>query len=276
MFVRPLSLGTLPCKQHKSLILARFGTHAKTLDRMITIWKLAPAIATGNTLIIKTPELCPLYGQKLAALVVEAGFPPGVINILCGKGNEAGQAIATSTGIRKVAFTGSTLVGREILKAAASSNLKKVTLELGGKGPSIVFPDADLENALFWTSLGISANNGQVCASGSRIYVHSAIYEKFLKAFAERTQNTNAIYGDATSAETTKGPVISSTQHAKIMQYIAEGKKSGARLLYGGESPGGNFVSNTAFADVRETDVIMKEEIFGPVAVSLSNSYLAM
>lgn len=231
---------------------------------MITIWKLAPAIATGNVLIIKTPELTPLYGQKLAALVVEAGFPPGVINILCGEGNVAGQAIAEHPKIRKVAFTGSTLVGRQILRAAAETNLKRVTLELGGKGPSIVFPDADLENALFWTVLGITANNGQICAAGSRIYVHTSIYERFLEEFKVRT--TKAVHGDPLLATTTKGPLASAGQHRKVLGYVSKAKEAGSRLLCGGEGLDGNFILNTAFADVKEDDVIMKEEIFGPVA----------
>lgn len=236
------------------------------LTSMITIWKLAPAIATGNVLIIKTPELTPLYGQKLAALILEAGFPPGVINILCGEGKVAGQAISEHPKIRKVAFTGSTLVGRQILRAAAETNLKRVTLELGGKGPSIVFPDADLENALFWTALGITANNGQICAAGSRIYVHDSIYERFLEEFKVRMSKT--AHGDPLLATTNKGPVASVGQHQKILGYVKKAKEAGSRLLCGGEDLDGNFVSNTAFADVNEDDVIMKEEIFGPIAVS--------
>jgi aldehyde dehydrogenase (NAD+) len=199
--------------------------------------------------------------------VVEAGFPPGVINIVCGTGQQAGQAIAEHRGIKKLAFTGSSLVGRRILRASANSNLKKVTLELGGKGPSIVFSDADIENALLWTSIGITANNGQICAAGSRIYVHAGIYEGFLKEFSSRC--SHAVHGDPLLSETTKGPVISEGQHAKIMSYVEKGKASGARLLHGGESLGGQFVANTAFADVKDEDIIMKEEIFGPVAVGV-------
>lgn len=236
------------------------------LTSMITTWKLAPAIATGNVLTIKTPELTPLYGQKLAALVLEAGFPPGVINILCGEGKVAGQAIAEHPKIRKVAFTGSTLVGRQILRAAAETNLKRVTLELGGKGPSIVFPDADLENALSWTTLGITANNGQICAAGSRIYVHASIYERFLEEFKVRT--AKAVHGDPLLATTSKGPLASTGQHQKVLGYVNKAKEAGSRLLCGGEDLDGNFISNTAFADVKEDDAIMREEIFGPVAVS--------
>ncbi|XWX01648.1 hypothetical protein V2A60_009676 [Cordyceps javanica] len=233
---------------------------------MITIWKLAPAIAAGNVLIIKTPELTPLYGQKLASLIKEAGFPPGVVNVICGYGAVAGQALAEHHGVKKLAFTGSGPVGRQILKAAASSNLKKVTLELGGKSPSIVFADADLQNALFWTTLGFTANNGQVCAAGSRIYVQSAIYDTFLQALAEKLVESSQ--GDPLSDETTKGPVISAQQKDKIIAYIRQAKESGVRLLAESSSvlDKGHFVPSTAFVDVPEDARIMQEEIFGPVA----------
>ncbi|KAB5580368.1 putative aldehyde dehydrogenase [Coniochaeta sp. 2T2.1] len=233
---------------------------------MITIWKLAPAIAAGNVLIIKTPELSPLYAQKLAELVVEAGFPPGVINILCGEGHVAGQALAEHHGVKKISFTGSGPVGREIMRAAAGSNLKKVTLELGGKGPSIVFADANLENALFWTTIGFTANNGQICAAGSRIYVHASIYDAFLLAFAEKL--AGGTHGDPLSSATTKGPVISQKQKERILEYIRLAKASGIRLLAGGDlaSSNGHFVPNVAFADVPDDARIMQEEIFGPVA----------
>jgi len=233
---------------------------------MITIWKIAPALAAGNTIIVKTPELCPLYGQKLADLIVKAGFPPGVVNILCGLGNVAGAALAEHMDIRKISFTGSPLVGRQILAASSRTNLKKVTLELGGKGPSIVFADADWHNALFWTSLGISVNNGQVCIAGSRIYVQDTIYERFLSEFSART--ASAVHGDPLLPETTKGPIISATQRERILAYVDKGKESGAKLLYGGgaiESEG-YFVANTAFRDVDQGAPIMQQEIFGPFA----------
>ncbi|EGX88431.1 aldehyde dehydrogenase, putative [Cordyceps militaris CM01] len=233
---------------------------------MITIWKLAPAIAAGNVIIIKTPELTPLYAQKLALLVAEAGFPPGAISILCGFGAVAGQALAEHSGVKKISFTGSGPVGRQIMKAAAASNLKKVTLELGGKSASLVFADADLQNALFWTTLGFTANNGQVCAAGSRLYVHAAIYDDFLKQLAERL--VGATQGDPLAEETTKGPVISRQQRDKIAAYITQAKQSGVRLLAeaGTTTDKGHFVPSTAFADVPEDAQIMQEEIFGPVA----------
>lgn len=235
---------------------------------MITMWKLAPAIAAGNVLIIKTPELAPLYAQKLAQLIAEAGFPPGVINILCGLGQEAGKAIAEHMLIRKLSFTGSGSTGRSILRAAADTNLKKVTLELGGKSPSLVFDDADLENALFWTTLGSSANNGQVCALGSRIYVQDTIYDEFVNSFRARASAAPVAHGDPLSENINKGPVISRPQHEKIMRYIQKGKDEGANVLIGGNAIGeGIFVENTVFTDVREDMTIVKEEIFGPVAV---------
>ncbi|KAJ9150015.1 Aldehyde dehydrogenase [Pleurostoma richardsiae] len=236
------------------------------LPRMIFFWKLAPAIAAGNTLVVKTPEPTPLWGQKIAELVREAGFPPGVINVITGLGSVTGQALAEHVDVKKISFTGSTATGRRVLQAAALSNLKKVTLELGGKGPSIIFEDADWENALFWTTLGITASNGQVCAAGSRIYVQDSIYERFLEEFSKRSRD--AIHGDPLLPETTKGAVASKDQLTRILSYVEKGKHSGARLLHGGERlPGdGHFVANTAFADVKQDNAIMREEVFGPFA----------
>lgn len=236
---------------------------------MITMWKLAPAIAAGNVLVIKTPELTPLYGQRLAQLIQEAGFPPGVINIICGLGRVAGQALAEHMDVRKISFTGSGPTGRAILAAAAKTNLKKVTLELGGKGASLVFADADLDNALFWTSVGATAHNGQVCALGSRIYVQDDIYDRFVQAYRDKAASQAPSHGDPLQDGTGKGPVVSSAQHQKILGYIEKGRQEGASVLFGGNALGsGNFVENTVFTDVSEDMVIVKEEIFGPVAVS--------
>ena len=210
-----------------------------------------------------------MYGLKLGALIKEAGFPPGVINIATGLGNIAGQALAEHMDVRKIAFTGSGTVGRKLLIASAKSNLKRVTLELGGKGATIIFDDADLENAVMWATLGINSHNGQICAAGSRIYVQSGIYDRFIAAFRE--SSSKAVAGDPLLSSTTKGPIISANQHSKILSYIQNGQKEGAKLLYGGEEAPrteGNYVANTAFTDVGEDMSIMKEEIFGPVAVS--------
>ncbi|KAF5246387.1 hypothetical protein FANTH_6903 [Fusarium anthophilum] len=234
---------------------------------MITSWKLAPALAAGNTLIIKTPELAPLYGQKLGQLIVEAGFPPGVVNILCGLGTIAGQALADHHEVRKLSFTGSVGVGRTILASAAKSNLKRVTLELGGKGPSIIFSDADWENALMWATAGITTHNGQICAAGSRIYVQEDIYDKFVEEFSKRTKD--AVMGDPLLQETMKGPVISSTQKDRIMGFIAKANSEGTQVLHGGSQTHdskGHFVPNTAYVNVAPSASIIREEVFGPVA----------
>lgn len=238
---------------------------------MITIWKLAPALATGNVLIIKSSELSPLYAQRLAELIREAGIPAGVVNIVTGEGSSAGQALSEHMEVRKIAFTGSAAAGRKILQAASRTNLKKVSLELGGKGPSIVFDDCNLENALLWTRIGITANNGQICAAGSRIYVQESIYERFLDAYKKAAAAAPTVAGNPLDASTTKGPIVSQAQHQKILDFIRQGQESGARLLFGGERIGekGYFVQNTAFADVADDATIMREEIFGPVAVSM-------
>lgn len=234
------------------------------------MWKLGPAIAAGNTLIIKTPELAPLYGQKLAQLIAEAGFPPGVINILCGLGNVAGQALADHALVRKISFTGSTAVGRRILESASRTNLKRVTVELGGKSPSIVFADAAWENALFHTTMGITVHNGQICAAGSRIYVQDDIYDRFVAEFSARTKD--AVAGDPLLDSTSKGPLVSAGQKARVTAYIGTALQEGTKLLHGGERgadsapSGGHFVPNTAFVDVAPTATVMREEIFGPVA----------
>ncbi|KAK9423373.1 putative Aldehyde dehydrogenase domain-containing protein [Seiridium unicorne] len=233
---------------------------------MIAFWKIAPAIATGNVLILKTPELTPLWGLKIAQLIVEAGFPPGVLNIITGLGAVAGQALSSHYRIKKISFTGSPGVGRQILATSAKTNLKKVSLELGGKGPSIVFDDADLENALFWTTLGITVSDGQICVAGSRIYVQSSIYDKFIEEFSKRSRD--AVHGDPFLPDTTKGALANKAQLDKMLSYVQKGRDSGAKLLHGGERlPGdGYFIANTAFVDVDQKASIMQEEVFGPLA----------
>ena len=179
-------------------------------------WKIGPAIATGNTVVLKTAEQTPLGGLIGASYVKEAGFPPGVINVISGIGRTAGVALASHMDVDKVAFTGSTLVGRQILKAAASSNLKKVTLELGGKSPNIVFEDADIDNAISWVNFGIFYNHGQCCCAGSRIYVQDSIYDKFVERFKARTEKN--VVGDPFDAKTFQGPQVSKVQFDRIMR----------------------------------------------------------
>ncbi|KAK1139142.1 hypothetical protein N8T08_001265 [Aspergillus melleus] len=236
---------------------------------MITIWKLAAALAAGNTLIIKSPEAAPLFGQKLGQLIVEAKFPAGVVSILCGLGTVAGKAIAEHMRIRKIAFTGSTPTGRSILRASANSNLKRVSLELGGKSPSIVFNDANLDNALFWNLVGSSANNGQVCALGSRIYVQDGVYDRFVEGLVSRARQMPAVTGNPLQKGVTKGPVINKQQHNRILSYLEKGRQEGAKTVLGGTGTAqgsSGFVENTILTDVGEDFTIVKEEIFGPVA----------
>jgi len=228
-------------------------------------WKIGPAIAAGNTVVIKTAEQTPLSGLVAAKLIKEAGFPPGVINVISGFGKTAGAAIASHMDVDKVAFTGSTVVGRQIMKAAAGSNLKKVTLELGGKSPNIVFEDADIDNAISWVNFGIFFNHGQCCCAGSRVYVQEGIYDKFVQRFKERAQKN--VVGDPFAADTFQGPQVSQLQFDRIMGYIKAGQDEGATVVTGGKRKGneGYFIEPTIFADVKDDMSIMQEEIFGPV-----------
>ena len=228
-------------------------------------WKIGPAIATGNTVVLKTAEQTPLSALYAAKLVKEAGFPAGVINIISGFGRTAGAAISAHTDIDKIAFTGSTLVGRQVLQAAAKSNLKKVTLELGGKSPNIVFPDADLDDAVAWVNFGIYFNHGQCCCAGSRVLVHESIYDEFLKKFKQHANENNV--GDPMNPNTFQGPEVSQSQFDRIMGYIEEGKQAGAELVTGGNRLGsqGYYIRPTVFGNVDENMSIVKEEIFGPV-----------
>lgn len=230
-------------------------------------WKLGPALATGNTIVLKTAEQTPLSALKMCELIVKAGFPPGVVNVVSGFGPVAGAAIANHMDIDKVAFTGSTLVGRNIMKAAASTNLKKVTLELGGKSPNIVFADADLDQAVGWAAFGIMFNSGQCCCAGSRVYVEESIYEKFMEKMEAKVKAIQV--GDGFEASTFQGPQVSQLQYDRIMAYIDSGKQGGAKVLTGGARHGkeGYFIEPTVFTDVDPESKIGKEEIFGPVVV---------
>ncbi|DAA74506.1 TPA_exp: putative Aldehyde dehydrogenase [Trichophyton benhamiae CBS 112371] len=228
-------------------------------------WKIGPALATGNSIVMKTAEQTPLSGLYVGNLIVEAGFPAGVVNVISGFGRVAGAAISSHMDIDKVAFTGSTVVGRQILQAAAKSNLKKVTLELGGKSPNIVFNDADIDNAISWVNFGIYYNHGQCCCAGSRILVQEGIYDKFLARFKERA-NQNKV-GDPFKPDTFQGPQISQLQFDRIMGYIEDGKKAGAKVEVGGERHGneGYYIQPTIFSECTDDMKIVKEEIFGPV-----------
>ncbi|KAK4935859.1 aldehyde dehydrogenase (NAD(P)(+)) ald5 [Elasticomyces elasticus] len=228
-------------------------------------WKIGPAIATGNTVVLKTAEQTPLSALYAATLIEKAGIPAGVVNIISGFGKTAGAAIASHMDIDKVAFTGSTVVGRTILQAAAKSNLKKVTLELGGKSPNIVFNDANIEDAISWVNFGIFFNHGQCCCAGSRIYVQSGIYDKFVEQFRQRTAKN--VVGDPFKQDTFQGPQVSKLQFDRIMEYIQSGKEAGAKVETGGDRHGdeGFFIQPTIFSNVSPDMKIMQEEIFGPV-----------
>lgn len=228
-------------------------------------WKIGPAIAAGNTVVMKTAEQTPLSALYACKLILEAGFPPGVINMLSGFGRTAGAALSSHMDIDKIAFTGSTVVGRAIMQASAKSNLKKVTLELGGKSPNIVFDDADIDNAISWANFGIFFNHGQCCCAGSRLLVQEGIYDKFVARFKERAAANKL--GDPFAADTFQGPQVSQLQFDRIMEYINHGKNEGATVALGGDRHGkeGYFIQPTIFTDVTHDMKIAQEEIFGPV-----------
>ncbi|GAA6056126.1 hypothetical protein JCM3770_006007 [Rhodotorula araucariae] len=233
---------------------------------MMLSWKLGPALAAGCTIILKTAETTPLSAFYACTLIAKL-FPPGVVNVLTGYGHIVGQAISSHMRIMKVAFTGSTLVGRQIMKAAASSNLKPVTLELGGKSPNIVFEDADLDEAASWGSFGLFFNAGQCCAAGSRIFVQESVYNAFLEKL---TANVKALkFGDSFAADTFAGPLTSKQQYDRVTAHIKSGKDEGATVHLGGNRIGseGFFIEPTVFTDVEPNMRIAQEEIFGPVLV---------
>jgi aldehyde dehydrogenase (NAD+) len=232
---------------------------------LMQAWKLAPALACGNTVVLKPAEQTPLTALRIGELLLEAGFPEGVVNILPGYGPTAGQAIARHMDVDKVAFTGSTEVGHLIMEAAAQTNLKRVTLELGGKSPNIVFADADLEQAIEGCHFALFFNQGQCCCAGSRLFVERRVYDEFVERSVDRARRRTV--GDPLDPNTEQGPQVDQAQFEKVMSYIDSGKSEGAKLLCGGERAGdrGYFVKPTVFADVRDDMKIAEEEIFGPV-----------
>ena len=227
-------------------------------------WKLAPALAAGCASVFKPSEETPLTALKLGELLLEAGLPAGVVNIVPGLGETAGDAISRHNGIDKIAFTGSTEVGRKILHSA-TANLKKVSLELGGKSPMFVFADADLEQAVPGAAQAIFNNAGQVCIAGSRLYVEKAIYERVLQGIADFADNIRV--GPGMSPDTDMGPLISARQLDRVSRYIDSGCKEGAELVTGGKRIGaqGYFLEPTIFAETSHDMQILREEIFGPV-----------
>jgi aldehyde dehydrogenase (NAD+) len=232
---------------------------------LMQAWKLGPALATGNTVVLKPAEQTPLTALRVGELILEAGFPPGVVNILPGYGPTAGGAIAYHPDVDKVAFTGSTEVGHLIMEASAKSNLKRVTLELGGKSPNIVFADADMDQAIEGSHFALFFNQGQCCCAGSRLFVEEKCYDEFVEKSVARAKKRTV--GDPFDSHTEQGPQVDQIQFDKVMGYIESGKHEGAALLAGGVRVGdkGFFVSPTVFADVTDEMKIAQEEIFGPV-----------
>lgn len=234
---------------------------------MMAAWKIAPALATGCTVILKPAEQTPLSALYLAELAAEAGFPEGVINIVPGFGETAGNALVKHPGVNKIAFTGSTNVGKSIMKEAANT-MKRVTLELGGKSPNIVLPDADLTKATPGVFSGIMANQGEVCSAGSRVYIQKNSFDNVMADLMDYAKNVKQ--GSGLSPDTDMGPLVSKEQQNKVISYIDQGNNEGATMLTGGGyADKGYFVEPTIFTDVNEQMSIAKEEIFGPVVVAM-------
>ncbi|KAK8378765.1 hypothetical protein O3P69_009466 [Scylla paramamosain] len=232
---------------------------------LMQAWKFGPALATGNTIVMKLAEQTPLTGLYVAKLVAEAGFPAGVVNVIPGYGPSAGAAISSHMDVDKVAFTGSTEIGHLVQQAAGASNLKRVTLELGGKSPNIVFKDADLDHAIETSHFGLFFNQGQCCCAGSRIFVEDAVYDEFVERSVERAKVRTV--GDPFDLTTEQGPQVDGEQMNKILELIESGKKEGAKMCVGGNRKGdkGYYIEPTVFADVEDHMRIAEEEIFGPV-----------
>jgi acyl-CoA reductase-like NAD-dependent aldehyde dehydrogenase len=230
-------------------------------------WKIAPALAFGNTLVLKPAEQTPLLAIRLGELICEAGLPDGVVNIVTGFGPTAGGAIAAHPNIDKVAFTGSTEVGKLILQASAG-NLKRVSLELGGKSPNVIFPDAPMEQAVALSATGVFRNQGQVCCAATRMFVQERIYDEFAERIAAKADAINL--GAPLDRATTMGPLVSSEQHERVLGYLKLASDEGAQAKAGGErgpQAKGYFVKPTIYTHVKNDMRIAREEIFGPVAV---------
>jgi phenylacetaldehyde dehydrogenase len=234
----------------------------------MAVSKISPALAAGCTVVLKPAELTPLTALRLGELIQAIGFPPGVVNIVTGLGHEAGQAIVDHPGVDKISFTGSTVVGKSIL-ASAAGNLKRVALELGGKSPVFIFPDADLDRAMDAAARGIFGNTGQVCAAGSRLFVHRSVADRVIEGIAQRARALRVAPGLSPEAEI--GPVISARQRERVMSYIDSGRAEGAEVVAGGEALQGEgfFIQPTVLVNTRPDMKVVREEIFGPVLSTL-------
>lgn len=233
---------------------------------MMWAWKIGPALATGNTVVLKPASATPLSALYASTLAVEAGIPEGVINIVPGSGRKCGDAILRHPKIKKIAFTGSTAIGRSVMIAAAESNLKKVTLELGGKSPNIVFDDADVKTTVQNLITGIFFNGGEVCCAGSRIYIQEGIYNEVITEFKSEIEKLKV--GDPFDESNYQGAQTTPDQFQEVLDYIQKGKDQGAKILTGGERIGtkGYYLQPTVFTNVGDDFAVLKEEIFGPVA----------
>ena len=243
------------------------GIGAWNYPTQIACWKAAPALACGNAMIFKPSETTPLCALKVAEILVEAGLPAGLFNVVQGMG-EVGQSLVTDSRVDKVSLTGSVPTGRKVY-AAAAEGIKHVTMELGGKSPMIVFEDADIDNAVSGAILGNFYSSGQICSNGTRVFVHRDIKEAFLARLSERLEN--AVIGDPMDPDTSFGPMVSERQMQIALDYVAKGEAEGARLVYGGKriERDGFYMQPTVFADVKDDMVIAREEIFGPVMAVL-------
>ena len=232
---------------------------------LMQAWKWGPALATGCTIVLKPAEQTPLTALRVAQLAQEAGIPDGVINVIPGFGPTAGAAISSHMDIDKVAFTGEYLTGQLVMEAAAKSNHKRVSLELGGKSPNVVFADADLDAAVEGAYFGLFFNQGQCCCAGSRLFVEEKVHDQFVEKVLKKARSQKV--GDPFDPETTQGPQVSQEQFDRVMGFIESGKKEGAKLLIGGNRCGskGYFIEPTVFDNVTDNMKIAKEEIFGPV-----------
>jgi aldehyde dehydrogenase (NAD+) len=235
---------------------------------LMAMWKLGAALATGCTVVLKPAEQTPLSALYLAELIEEAGFPKGVVNIVPGYGESAGQALVNHPLVDKIAFTGSTEVGKIIMKQASES-LKRVTLELGGKSPNIILPDADLSRAIPGALNGVMFNQGQVCCAGSRLFVPKKMFDNVVADLALYSKNLRQ--GAGINPDTNIGPLVSKEQQKRVLSYINKGVEEGAELVAGGTTPyeNGYFIAPTVFADVKDEMTIAKEEIFGPVIAAM-------
>jgi aldehyde dehydrogenase (NAD+) len=237
---------------------------------LLMTWKLAPALAAGCTVVVKPSEHSPVSTLGFAELIAEAGFPPGVVNVVTGLSRETGAALASHPGVDKVAFTGSTATGRAVA-AAAAQNINKVTLELGGKSPQVVFPDADLAAAANGVIAGVFAATGQTCMAGSRLIVHADVHDELIRLIAERAATIRL--GDPNAVETEMGPVANAPQYEKVLGYLDTARAEGATVAYGGAADtglGGLFVQPTVLTGITPSSTIYREEVFGPVLAALT------